>query len=297
MDPLAYYTTQSSITDPGENMGLFADLPRTIDGLCRVVQGLGLHYKTGEMYGYQIPKERLPEINTRYIDKILGRIIELDERPLIEPRPPYKRLICSCSDFTTLFCAMARHQGMPSRARVGFAAYFTKANPDFNVSHEIAEVWDSNEKRWRLVDAELDDIALQKNDIGFDTHDVPRDQFLVAGQVWQTCRAGRADPNRFGVGNIKGLGIIRGNLIQDLAAQNKMELLNWDCWGLMLSEVETHTDEQRRLLDKVALLTQAGSEALSEIQAIYEAQPFLKVPRVITCYDPVGKPSEITLRL
>lgn len=297
MDPLAYYATQSPVTDPGENAGLFAGLPSTIDGLCRVAQGLCIHYMDGETYGYEIPKERLPEIDTRYMEKMLARIIELDDRPLTEPRPPERRLVGCCRDFATLFCAMARDQGIPTRVRVGFAAYFTKSNPDFDVSHEIAEVWDSSKKRWRLVDPELDDRTIQENNIQFDAHDVPRDQFLVAGKAWQMCRAGEADPNRFGIGNIKGLGIIRGNMIQDLAAQNKMELLNWDCWGLMLRDIGTHTDEELRMLDEVATLTQAGNEALSELRSIYEAEADLKVPRVVKCYSPVGETADVRLAI
>ena len=298
MDPLAYYTTQSSMTDPGEHVGLFADLPGTIDGLCGVVHGVYIHYMEGEMYDYEIPEERLPEINTRYVEKMLARIVALDAHPLTEPRPPEKRLVGCCRDAATLFCAMSRHQGIPTRARVGFAAYFTAPGPDFNVSHEIAEVWDSGKKRWRLVDPERDDLSIQKNNIQFDVHDVPRDQFLVAGKAWQMCRTGEADPNRFGVygfGDMKGLPFIRGNLILDLAAQNKMELLNWDCWGLMLRGTEAHTDEELRLLDKVAVLTQAGHEALPEVQAIYETEAHLKAPGVVMCYNPVGASSEVTL--
>jgi hypothetical protein len=193
---------------------------------------------------------------------------------------------------------MARHHGIPTRTRVGFAAYFTKLDPDFNCSHVVAEFWDSKKRRWRLVDPDLDEQAIQENNIQFDVYDVPRDQFLVGGKAWQMCRAGEADPNRFGVsgyGDMKGLPFIRGNLIQDLAAQNKMELLNWDCWGLMLRGMGAHTDEELRLLDKVAVLTQAGHEALPEIQAIYEAEANLKVPGVVMCYNPVGAPSEVTL--
>jgi len=74
-----------------------------------------------------------------------------------------------------------------------------------------------------------------------------------------------------------------------------MELLNWDCWGLMLRGMGAHTDEELRLLHKVAVLTQAGHEALPEMQALYEAEANLKVPGVVMCYNPVGAPSEVTL--
>ena len=86
-------------------------------------------------------------------------------------------------------------------------------------------------------------------------------------------------------------------MIQDLAAQNKMELLNWDCWGLMLRDIGTHTDEELRMLDEVATLTQAGNEALSELRSIYEAEADLKVPCVVKCYSPVGETADVRLAI
>jgi len=298
MDPRTYYAAQSPITDPGAHARLFADLPGTIDGLCRVAQRLIIHYMLGEMYGYRIPEARLAEVNLRTMAKMLARIVELDNRPLAEARPPEKRLVGCCRDTAALFCAMARHLGVPTRVRVGFAGYFTRTDPDFYCSHTIAEIWDTDERRWRLVDPELDDLAIRENNIRFDVHDVPRDQFLVGGKAWQMCRAQEADPNRFGVsgfGDMKGLPFVRGNLVQDLAALNKMELLNWDCWGIMLKSLETYTDQEWKLLDRVAVLTQAGDDAWPEMQALYEAEAGLKVPAVIMCYNPVGASGEVTL--
>src|SRR5574337_485044 len=118
MNPLIYYTEQSSITDPGEYGWMFADLPRDVAGLCRVVQGLVFHYREGEMFGYNIPQERLAEVDTRAVPLMLVRIHELDGRPLTETRPVEKRLVGCCRDFATLFCAMARQQGIPTRTRV-----------------------------------------------------------------------------------------------------------------------------------------------------------------------------------
>ena len=51
------------------------------------------------------------------------------------------------------------------------------------------------------------------------------------------CRAGEADGNRFGLdpapeSEMHGLWYIQSQLVRDLAAMNKMELLCWDCWAL-----------------------------------------------------------------
>ena len=63
--------------------------------------------------------------------------------------------------------------------------------------------------------------------------DVPRDQFLVAGDAWQLCRAGKADPMDFGILDLFGWWMIAGNVVRDLAALNNREMLPWDCWGPM----------------------------------------------------------------
>jgi len=68
MDTLSFYSTQSTITDPGKHSEMFNDLPNDIRGLCQVVQGLIIHYISGEkVFDHKIPKERLPEIDTCYI--------------------------------------------------------------------------------------------------------------------------------------------------------------------------------------------------------------------------------------
>jgi hypothetical protein len=178
---------------------------------------------------------------------------------------------------------------------VGFATYLDDSAPGFAVSHVVAEHWDGSERRWRLVDPSLDDQTIQEKDISFDALDVPRDRFLVAGKAWEICRAGQADPNSFGFEDMRGLWFVRGNLVLDWAAQNKMELLLWDSWGLMLRGTEMPTDDGANLLDKVAILTQAGNEAFAEMRTVYEAEPGLKVPPVIRSYGPVGEPAEVAL--
>lgn len=295
MDPQAYYAEQSPITDPGEYSSLYDDLPADIPGLCRIVQGLIIHYLDGErLFGYAVPEERLSEIDTCSVEKMLAHICELDERPLTESRPPERRLAGCCRDFATLFCSMARHQGVPVRMRVGFGSYF---EPGFNYDHWIAECWDSGEDRWRLVDPEMSDVHSEAYKISFQTHDVPRDRFIVGGLAWQKCRAGETDAARFGLdpdSDIKGWWFVQQRLIHDLAAQNKMELLPWHAWGLMERDPG---EEELALLDEVAALTQAGDEGFSEMRAIYERTPDLKVPSVVNTYSPAAGPGQVGLKI
>jgi hypothetical protein len=295
-DSLSYYASQSPFTDPGEYGPLFADLPDDLAGLCCVVQGLVIHYRGAGMFGHTIPRERLCEIDTRHVARMLARIVEMDDRPLTEPRSPDKRLVGCCRDFSTLFCAMARAKGIPTRTRIGFAPYFTEpGDPIFHFDHVVAECWDAGEGRWRLVDPELTDQHLRGFHTAFDPTDVPRDQFVVAGLAWQRCRAGTTYPARFGVGPdeeipfLRGEGFIQQKLIQDLAAQNKRELLLWDCWGLMLRDP---TQVESALLDEVAQVTQGGTPAFARVRELYET-PGLAVAAPVHSFSPAGEPSEV----
>jgi hypothetical protein len=273
-----------------------ADLPRDVDGIRRVARGLVLHYRGEDPLGHGIAEERLSEIDTRYADAMLTRLAELDDRPLAEPRPPTKRLIGCCRDFTVLFLSMAREAGIPARARIGFATYFFDG---YHVDHEVAEVWDG--KEWRLVDAELHDDHEDPNDgVRVDPLGVPRDRFLVGGTAWQLARAGDADPETFVVAPdlefppTRSWSQLRHNLIHDLAALNKVEMILWDSWGL--GESERAADDYVELLDEIASVTASLDPELAELRRLYETDG-VRVPETVLSADPLGGPlREVTLR-
>jgi hypothetical protein len=70
---------------------------------------------------------------------------------------------------------------------------------------------------------------------------------------------------------------LRHNLIHDLAALNKAEMLLWDSWGLMeRDEPPAEGDVQR--LDRVAEATASADLDLSELRRLYDGEPDLRVP-------------------
>jgi hypothetical protein len=298
--PLDYYTRQGPITDPGDFGGLFGDLPRSIPALCEVVQGLMIHRAFAGFYGLEVSDDRQEEADLRHVSRLLSCILELDGRSLAAARPPEKRLLIVCRDFATLLCAMLRHQGVPARARCGFARYFGRcpeSTPGFNVDHWVCEVWDSDEERWVLVDAEVDEDERNFCHIEIDTLDVPRDQFLVAGKAWQLCRSGGANHHDFGLGpdSMHGLWYIQSQLVRDLAAMNKMELLCWDCWGLGNADPDdAPSANDLALLDRVAALTQSGNQSFADLRDIYEDHQQLRVPPVVISYTGAG-PVDVAL--
>ncbi|MCI4352570.1 MAG: transglutaminase domain-containing protein [Thermoplasmata archaeon] len=289
---VTYYTRQSLFTDPGKHQRLFADLPNGISGLCQIVQGLVVHYRSQEVVKARLPRERLREVDTRLVSRMLARLAAMDERPLSEPRPVERRIVGCCRDFAVLFCAMARHQGIPCRVRVGFATYFRDEPAGFHVDHTIAEVWDRGAGRWHLVDPEQSERLVEYNRLPFVPIDVPRDRFLVGGRAWQLCRESQADPRSFGVesrGSLRGLWFVRSRLILDFCSLNRQELLLWDAWRPMDPTADPIPAALARY-DRIADLTQRGNEALGRIHRIFESTPSLRPPRTVWSFSPVAKP-------
>jgi hypothetical protein len=284
LDPQEYYLEQSSITDPGQYSSLLDDLPSDVEGLCRAAQGLIIHHLDGgRLFGYAVPQERLSDLDTCSVVEMLQRICDLDGGPLAQERPPDRRLAGCCRDFATLFCSMARHTGIPARARSGYARYF---HPGFSYDHMLVECWDASQKRWLLVDPEMSPRHVEVYNVSFDPHDVPRGEFIGGGRAWISCRGGEADAEDFGLGpesERKGWWHVRDRLVRDLAAQNRSELLLWDAWGLMEREP---SDDELALLDEVAWLMEAGDSAFEHVRGIYEDGESLRVPPVVNRHSP-----------
>jgi hypothetical protein len=240
-----------------------------------VVQGLVLHIFWAERYGVQLTEERTQEVNLRTIRRQLSRLRELSAAPLSEPRPLEQKLVGNCRDFSVLLTAMLRHKGVPARARCGFGAYFW---PGHYEDHWVCEYWNTAQGRWVLVDAQLDALQCDALRIPFDPLDVPRDQFVAGGQAWQMCRAGQADPELFGILDMHGLWFIRGDLIRDFLAFNKIELLPWDSWTNIATAVHEISSREAVLFDRLAALTLSGDDAFPEIRALYESDDRLRMP-------------------
>ncbi len=281
MNPtLTYFAQQGLISDPGKHVSLFENLPTSIPDLIKLVQGVTIHVFWTERYGFAPPPERMAELQLRTMEKRLARTLELDPRPLTESRPIEKKLLGNCRDHSLLLVSMLRHQGIPARARCGFAAYFM---PDHFEDHWVVEYWNAEQNRWALVDAQLDALQQDVLKINFDVLDVPRDQFIVGGKAWQMCRAGEQDPDKFGIFDMHGLGFVRGDFVRDVASLNKMELLPWDCWGVILNE-SLDNPVDLAALDEVATLTANDVPDFEAVRTRYESDPRLHMNGKLLSY-------------
>ena len=267
---LDFYRTPVGLSDPASQAGLFDGLPRSPEGLAGVVQGVLMHEHIASTYQVTLSDAQHAETHVRSVEEMLKEIRAHDARPLPAARPAGERQVGVCRHFTLLHVAMLRRQGVPARARCGFAAYFHKAK---YVDHWVTEYWNEKRGAWVLFDAQIDAHQQALFGTPFDPVDVPRDQFLVAGDCWQLCRAGKADPMDFGILELFGWWMIAGNVVRDIAALNNREMLPWDCWGPM-----PRPDEQPdfALFDRLAALSHAPDTHFDELREVYASS--LAVP-------------------
>jgi hypothetical protein len=267
VDERDYYRRHSPLTDPGAQRHLLRGLPADIGALAELIGGVLVHRDQAWRFGFELPEERRAEANTRFVEAILGQLGTLDERR------PADRFAGTCRDFTVLLCAMLREAGVPARARVGFAGYFAGG---FFDDHWVVEVWDGD-VGWRLVDAQVASAPKGTyTDADIDPLDLPRDGFVVAGQAWRECRAGRRDPDQFGVhvAGLTGMWEVQGNVVRDLASLNRVETLPWDDWGLIPIHYDELEPADVELLDRVAAVSAAGGP-LPQAVVAYGSDPRL----------------------
>jgi hypothetical protein len=291
MTPLSYFAGYGAMTDPRAYASHYADLPSDVASLVQVVQGLIVHVFWAERYGLNLPGERRVEVQLRSMERRLARTFELDPAPLRVVRRLEKKIVGNCRDLSLTLASMLQSKGIPARPRCGFGTYFM---PDHYEDHWACEYWNEAQGRWVLVDAQLDDLQREVLGISFEALDVPRDHFIVGGAAWGLCRGGQANPSQFGIFDMNGIDFVKGNLIRDVAALNKVELLSWDCWGLILAESAALPPDDLSLLDRLADLSKGDVPDFETVRQLYESDPRLRVGESIQSFVN-GKMELVTL--
>jgi hypothetical protein len=257
------YLKPVAMSDPGRHAALFDGLPRDIGALANTVQGLMIHQHIAPAYGVTLSRDQQAQPHVRPVERILDDIVTRDGQPLSAARAIDKRQAGVCRHFTLLHVAMLRTFGIPARARCGFAAYFERGK---YIDHWVTEYWNQEKKSWALFDPQIDDRQRQLFGIEFNTSDVPRDQFVVAGDAWSLCRNGRIDPGACGILNMHGLWFVAGNLVRDIAALNNREMLPWDVWGAIPGQ---DGELDLAFFDRLAIVSREPDARLDELGALY----------------------------
>ncbi len=256
------------------------ELPKGALALAKVVQGLLIqpYERVLEIYGVKPGEFDNSRFGVRRAEDFLRRIQTRHPGPLSMARPPKDRIGAICRNFTFLHVSMLRHQGVPSRSRVGFTGYLDE-KPATWWDHRITEYWSADQKQWVLCDPMVDDMRRKAHGITVDTMDLRSSgKFLLAGEAWQLCRAGARDPMTLGDSETdKGMPPIRYALLQDLAYLNKIELLGNDDWGELITRPEAQlTRSDKEFLDRVAILTVQPDAHFEDLGSVFSKSPYGK---------------------
>jgi hypothetical protein len=258
---LEFYATHGPTTDLGRHSALVATLPSDPEALGKIVRGLLLHNFMAAMRGLEFPPERMAHMRTIGAEAILDNVLELDASPLDMKRPAKRRMVGFCYHFALLHTALLRSQGVPARTRCGFAGYFEAGKW---IDHWVTEYWDG--ERWRLNDPQIG------------RGDLTAEDFHDGVIAWQLTRAERLDAAAHGNGELWGWDELRGSLVNDVGALNKIDVAGWYwCERLKVDPLHQPNDELDATLDAVADDVLRG-ETVEGVMAAFEREPGLKPP-------------------
>src|SRR5450756_1613548 len=294
---LSYYQSPGDITRLDHYAEFLTWLTDDIRAIFQVVQGILVHDAWIKGYGAALDWSHAYTTQAATMEDLLDRALQMDPRSLALPRSPEGRVVCCCREFATLFCAILRFKGIPARSRCGFGLYFS---PGWYEDHWMCEVWQAQSGRWVQMDPQIDPFQQSTLKLAFSPLDLPPGQFSVAGDAWVKCRTRQVDPARcgisadpsyFGLETLYGLWFVRGQLLRDFAALNKVETvpllvrlgkgLNWNSWRLVGASDAELSAEDYRLLDTIAEYSCHPDEHFDEIRRLYQSVPDLQVPEEI----------------
>ena len=168
----------------------------------------------------------------------------------------------------------------PDRWRETVNAYSRRLNAvDHHIEHWLCELWDQEERGWRLLDAN-DDFLRAHSGLEVDFF-LPREYFEYAHEGWMRVRSGQCDPDQYLEDEQDGRSHARSQLLWDFAS-----LLNHDAAGIddprgrdyafIKRQTYAETSEaELRALDELAALLADGR--LDELPGFYRATPALRL--------------------
>jgi hypothetical protein len=287
------HSTQTALSDPGVWARLFDAVAPTIGQVSAAARNLVVHYRA---FAHELPEHSRDDISLRWMEAILATDQSRHAAPLINDRPIDQRVQGCCRDHTLVAVAALRHHGLPARSRVGFASYFS---PTWHHDHVIVETW--LDGRWRRFDPGIESPRPGLEDPSDLPHG-PTSPFLTAAQVWLGHRRGLLDVTRFGAD--EGLGVdgdwfVHGYVVKEVAHRFGEELLLWDGWGAMHSDLAEAPPADLTLIDEIADLSVRADDsdlvAERELLTRYREHDRLHPSSHIESWSPYGDQYDVDL--
>ena len=270
-----YYSRQGIFTAPKYFASLMDDLPTAISSLCEVTQGLFLHKGWEKLYNHEVDSKRANDHEIRYVLDLLDQIGWRDERPLPETRDLAKRIIGTSRHFAIFLTTLLRHRQIPARVRVGYVNYL---RPGMYIEHWVCEYWLEIDRRWVIVDPILDKAHMDALDILFNQFDISDRKFINGGKAWMLLRSGKVPEESFRGFSGTGTENVKGTLLRDFLAFNKLEILPWDGWGLITKEERFLSSTDIDDLTMVATLLNSGDDGYRKLRLMYDTDKRFQMP-------------------
>jgi hypothetical protein len=111
--------------------------------------------------------------------------------------------------------------------------------------------------------------------------DVTIDDFHDGVAAWNLCRAGEVDPAVHGNGELWGWDELRGSLVNDVGALNKVDVGGWYWCDLLRVEP---LDQPHAIVDAEldAIASLASGASLADIREAHERHPAIRPPEDVT---------------
>jgi len=256
-----FYRQPGHTSDLGRHRELALSLPADVGALGTIVRGLLVHNFAAKMRGLQFPAERMSHMQTVGAEAILDNVFSLDRSPLDLKRPVERRMVGFCYHFALLHCALLRATGTPARARCGFAGYLEARRW---IDHWVVEYWDG--RGWHLTDPQIG------------RSDLSRDDFQNGLTAWNQCRGEASMSAVYGNGELWGWDELRGSLINDVGALNKVEVSGWYwCDRIKVDPLDQPHDTLDASLDILSRVA-ATAESVKAIKHCFDLHPELQPP-------------------
>ncbi len=257
----------TAYSDPGPYAELLRELPDDVETLCAAARNVIVHYR-GQLP--ELSEERLPEVNSRWLQTILRRDQHRFGSPLLHGRPLTERVAGCCRDHSLFLTAALRERGVPARNRVGFALYLS---PDWVFDHVITEYFDGT--RWVRTDPEF-----AAGQLSVDVRDLragPSSPFRTAAEAWLGHRDGTLDVSNHGVypgagADLSGADFVRRYVVMQAAHRYGDEMLLWDAWGAIAPGGPTLSDDEVDDLARLLVAADGGPDTASVADAALYAR-------------------------
>lgn len=271
------YVTHDVMTDVGSMAHMVTNIPTHIETIVTYTQNILMHQHWSQCYGLELSAERTREPFIRRFEDKLKLLRDKGFAHVCEQHDNESKMIAICRDFSIVAAALCREAGIPARVRCGFATYFEQGQ---YIDHWVLEYWHAEQRKWIMVDAQLDALQQTILNVPFDPLDVSEDYFITAPRAWLMCREGRLNPELFGILQWWGYDYLRCNLILDVNACLGMAMQPWDMWaGYKSIPMGEWTEEDFNTMDELAIIALDVNHSLEQLCQFAESNGKIKVPQ------------------